>query len=274
MSARQYQEYQEWLFALEEYIGVQKIPVSVKDYSKASLVYGFQNGLSPEEFLKDRKVALESSSTDSPPIANEEHSSVQTRNIHKERASLAVLFRAAIATVVLMIVVAIAVPRLLKRVDKAVSGPVVGMSLDQQAQARQAQEAVEALSSAVNVGITYSRYIDRLGDAQIAVDRYRNVYGCSDQFFEALTKALSCYRFAGDFWTKAVDENDEYIHYRSQNWRVFLETYKESAIVEEAVKSGQIYHAEDDFIGVHDTISAIWKRAEDLTVKARSAMAR
>ena len=46
--------YQEWIFDLEEFLVGQGLPASAQSFEKGALVYGFTNGLSPADFVKDK----------------------------------------------------------------------------------------------------------------------------------------------------------------------------------------------------------------------------
>jgi hypothetical protein len=272
MESGKQKNYQDWLFDLEEYMAEQVLGARIEDFSRAALLHGFMNNLCPEEFLKNDCNSLHQQVSD---IAKGEFgntSSVPEPAPKLRKKPSPILFITAGA--ILLVILAVAVPRLLNRADRVLSGGVLGTSQAQIASARLALEAVEALASVTKSGVNFKDYSERVAEAQIAVDRYENEFGKQDAFSIAVENALAHYRFANDFWDKAVTENDEYIHSRSRFWKDFLSQYPEEKVLRDGESSGELIVVEGDMYSVKNALSLIWIKARTTVELARRSLPR
>lgn len=191
--------YQEWIFDLEEFLADQGLPANAQGFEKGALVYGFTNGLSPADFVKDKvniPKAVSVPMVVTPPVLNTSNPGrISTKTI-----------TVAICGVTTLIVAFIAVPKIIHPGAPGIKTGLFGPSQEYRNSAKKAVEAVEAIGSRTKVGVSFLKYHEELSEAQIFLDKFAREAPKNDPIVKKLEESLEHYDFAEDVWQVAIDD--------------------------------------------------------------------
>jgi len=140
------------------------------------------------------------------------------------------------------------------------------------------QEVIESfnkLSSSVEVGVTYSKYIDKLTDVNTALAKYKETGKANQAQLELLQKAFKGYLIAGQLWGCDFQNNGITEEYRCRDNQLIaaseiLPDVANNSVVKKAIANKK---NPDDFISVgldkKGVLTLIWLSSQKQVILAK-----